>query len=222
VRFTAVAFDLDGTLYPDFRLFIRLIPFLFRGQRLLRAMNKARKQLRESGAYGGDFYELQARLMGEILKEEPEKVRERTERLIYRGWEPFFKKIKPFPHVRETLDAFRNEGIRMGLLSDFPAETKLENMELAGYWDAVVCSEQSGRLKPDPVPFLELARRMEKRPEEILYVGNSVSYDVKGARGAGMKTALIRRWKKRRAAAGGSGADFVFHDYRQLRDYVLD
>jgi hypothetical protein len=52
-----------------------------------------------------------------------------------------------------------------------------------------------------------------------------------------MKAALIRRflwnrrfpwnrgWKSRPAArsgAGGPGADLVFYDYRQLRDFVLD
>ena len=220
LRFPAVAFDLDGTLYPNFRLFVRLVPFLSKNQRLLRAMGVVRKRLRESSAYGGDFYELQARLMGEILGEPPEKVKEKTERLIYRGWEPYFKKIKLFSHVKETLDAFRREGIRMGLLSDFPPKAKLENLKLAGYWDAVICSEESGRLKPDPAPFLELARSMGKIPEEILYVGNSVSYDVNGARRVGMKTALIRR---RSSASGGETlADFVFKDYRQLQNYVLN
>ena len=220
MKFSALAFDLDGTLYPTYRLNLRLLPFLLKDQCLLRAMDKARRQLRESGAYGGDFYELQARLMGQILGEQPEKVREKIERLIYRGWEPFFKRIKPFPHVRETLDAFRKEGLKMGLLSDFPPVKKLENMKLAGYWDAVVCSELTGRLKPDPASFLELAGLMEIKPEEILYVGNSVPYDVEGARRVGMKTALIRsRWKKRPT---GHLADFVFYDYRQLRDYVLN
>jgi len=223
VKFAAVAFDLDGTLYPDSRLFARLIPFLVRNHRLIRAMGRTRTYLRKTGAYGGDFYELQARLMGEILGEPPEKVKEKTERLIYRGWEPFFKKIKLFPHVRETLDIFRKEGIRMGLLSDFPPETKLENLKLGGYWDAVLCSEESGRLKPDPLSFLELARKMETRPEQMIYVGNSVRYDVEGARQAGMKTALIRSgWKKRPViGSGGEEPDFLFYDYRQLRDYVL-
>ena len=217
MKFSAVAFDLDGTLYPNFRLYFRLIPFLFREQRLLRAFRKARIRLRRSGAYGGDFYELQARLMGEILNEIPERVRDRTEKLIYRGWEPLFKKIRLFPHVKETLDIFREKGIKMGLLSDFPPETKLENLRLTGYWDAVVCSEHSGRLKPDPVSFLELARKMGKNPEDILYVGNSVSYDVEGARRAGMKAALIRAGYRGRRGS----PDFVFYDYRKLRDYVL-
>jgi len=217
-KFSAVAFDLDGTLYPDFRLFFRLIPFSFKHYRLLRAMGKARARLRESGAYAGDFYELQARLMGEILGEKAEKVREKTDRLIYQGWLPLFRNIKLFPHLRETLDAFQDAGIRMGVLSDFPPEAKLKTMNLSRYWDVMLCSEESGRLKPDPLSFLELARKMGKQPEEILYVGNKLSYDVVGAHAAGMKAALILpKWKKSPAACGA----FVFSDYRQLRDFVL-
>ena len=219
MRHSAVAFDLDGTLYPAYRLNLRLLPFLLRNQRLLRAMNRARKHLRRTAAYEGEFYGLQARLMGEILNQDPQKVMEKNERLIYRGWEPFFKKIKLFPHLRETLDAFRKAGIQMGLLSDFPPEKKLENLALSDYWDLTLCSEQVGRLKPDPASFLELARRMGKEPQDILYVGNSVSYDVQGAQRAGMKAALIRpRWKRPPSTAEPV---FVFYDYRQLRDYVL-
>ena len=227
MKFTAVAFDLDGTLYPNYRLNIRLFPFLVREQRLLRALGKARNILRESylnqGAAeyktGGDFYDAQALIMEKILGQPAEKIKERTERLIYRGWEPYFKKIRLFSHVRETLDAFRGKGVKLGLLSDFPPEIKLKNLNISEYWDVVICSEQSGRLKPDKKPFLDLAARMGFPPEKILYVGNSFPYDVIGARDMGMKAAHIRpRWKKSPSSAK---ADFVFYDYRQLRDYVL-
>ncbi|MCL2374112.1 MAG: HAD family hydrolase [Treponema sp.] len=218
-KFSAVAFDLDGTLYPDFRLFCRLIPFSLRNHRLLGAMGKVRAYLRKSGAYEGDFYDLQARLMGEILNEAPDKIREKTDRLVYRGWEPLFRNIRLFPHARETLDAFRSAGIPMGLLSDFPPAKKLEYMNLAEYWDVALCSEAAGRLKPDPASFLDLAEKMGKNPQDMLYVGNKLGYDVKGAHAAGMKAALILpAWKKRPASPTPF---FVFSDYRQLRDYVL-
>ena len=226
MKFSAVAFDLDGTLYPNIRFYIRLVPFLLKEQRLLRALNGARQRLRETGGYGGDFYELQARLMAEVLGQPAGLVKERVERLIYRGWEPHFKKIRLFPHVKETLDAFRDNGVKMGLLSDFPPLAKLENLNLGKYWDAVLCSEQCGRLKPDPKPFMDLSARMAVRPEELLYVGNSLRYDVAGAFGAGMKTALVfPGWKKTPVFDAGENGrqspDFVFSDYRQLRDYVL-
>jgi len=211
----AVAFDLDGTLYPNYRLYVRLVPFILREHKLLRAMGKARDTLR-SAAHEGRFYDLQARFMAEILNDDPESVKDRTERLIYRGWEEFFKQIKLFPHVEETLEAFRSAGLKTALLSDFPPEIKLSHLGLADGWDAVLCSERAGRLKPAPESFRVLSQTLGVPPARILYVGNSVKYDVVGATGAGMKAALISR-RVRKAA----GADFVFSDYRQLRRFVL-
>ena len=236
MKFPTVAFDLDGTLYPDYCFNIRLFPFLLKGHRLLIAMGKARNHLREfdritrdttgkdsDKAPLEDFYELQAKLMGEILNIQMEEAKEMTERLIYRGWEPLFKKVRLFPYARETLQTFREKGIKLGLLSDFPPEIKLENLKINDFWHTAFSSEQTGHLKPDPAPFLELARRMETPPEQILYVGNSVPYDVVGANNVGMKTALIRpRWKKRPSfGAAASSPDFVFSDYRQLCEYVI-
>ena len=230
MKFPAVAFDLDGTLYPNYRLNLRLVPFILKEQRLLRAMGKARTQLRKSGGgTGGNFYKEQAKIMGEILGDSAEKVMEKTEKLIYRGWEDHFKKVRLFPHVIETLDALRKNGITLGLLSDFPPETKLKNLKIFEYWDVVVCSEQAGFLKPDTAAFLEIAKRMGTAPEKILYVGNSVSYDVAGAHKAGMKAALVRavpflpgREPPPSAAQNIRMAEFIFSDYRQLRDYVLN
>ena len=221
MKFSAVAFDLDGTLYPNFRLYARLLPFILKELRLLKAFGKTRTMMRKdfSVRSGENFYDAQARVLGKILRCSMEEARERTEKLIYRGWEPLFNKIRLFPHVLETLDAFRKEGIKLGLLSDFPPEVKLKNLNLGGFWDVIMCSEHTGHLKPDVKPFLDLAALMGRAPEQILYVGNSVPYDVKGSRRAGMKSAHIRsKWKK---FFSPGEADFVFYDYRQLRDYVL-
>jgi putative hydrolase of the HAD superfamily len=233
--FDGIAFDLDGTLYPNYRLYLRLIPFLLTGAPLLMAMGKARDALRRryaqgegagipaenAPAPGEDFYDLQARLMAEILGDDPGAVKERTERLIYRGWEPLFWKVAPFKWVRRTLEELRAGGYKLGLLSDFPPENKLIAMGLEGFWDARVCSETVGRLKPDPAPFLALAREMSLAPERLLYVGNSLAYDIIGAKNAGMAAALIvPPLKKRRPS--NSAADFVFSDYRQLSAYVLN
>jgi putative hydrolase of the HAD superfamily len=219
-----IAFDLDGTLYPNYRFYIRLIPFILKELPLLWAFGKARDVLRgkvkgkAAPVEGDGFYDAQARHMGAFLKKDMAFIKEQTERLIYRGWEPLFKKIKPFSHVRETLAAIRRGGLKMGLMSDFPPERKLEYMGLGGIWDAICCSEQVGRLKPAPEPFEELARVMGLKPERVLYVGNSLSYDVIGAKKAGMKAALICSPLRRK---GRAQADFVFHDYRQLDEYVL-
>jgi putative hydrolase of the HAD superfamily len=215
-----IAFDLDGTLYPNYRLSVRLAPFMLRHGKLLWAMSKARDILRAENPEGL-FYELQARIAAAFLKEEPRIVRERLERLIYRGWEPLFRRIKPYAHVRETLEALRRRGFRLGVLSDFPPAKKLEHLGLGGFWDAVLCSEDSGRLKPDPLPFLNLAASLELPPERILYVGNSQGYDIAGAKNAGMGTALIRLLPEINRSLRKK-ADFRFFDYRQLYQYVIN
>jgi putative hydrolase of the HAD superfamily len=224
---SAVAFDLDGTLYPNYRLNIRLLPFLFRHGPLLAAFAKARSIIRREqeqspGAVLPDFYDYQARLTAGLLHAPPEQIREKIDRLIYRGWERHFFKIKLIPHVREVLAELRAAGLKLGLLSDFPPETKLKNLGFADCWDAVLCSERAGAIKPALRPFAELAQALQCPPGQILYVGNSRSYDMDGARRAGMKTALFAGcFSGNRSAAGKTGADFTFRSYRQLRDFVL-
>ena len=219
------AFDLDGTLYPNYRLNIKLIPFILKEWRLLSAFRKARNIIRkeqEDPSYPREgFYRRQAEIAAKILSAAPGPLEEKIERLIYRGWEPLFKKIKLFKGAAQTLAALREAGLKMGLLSDFPPEKKLENLNISGLWDAVLCSERCGALKPHPSSFTELAAAMGLPPEKILYVGNSHPYDVAGAKRAGMKTALI----KSPLSPGGRKkprADFIFSDYRQLYDFMIN
>jgi len=232
----AAAFDLDGTLYPNYSLDIRLLPFLFRHGRFLLAFGRARDIIRREQAQAElalqaepalaqtassmpDFYERQARLVADQLKAGKEEIRERIDRLIYRGWEPFFLKIKLFPHVKEVLTEMKAAGLKLGLLSDFPPATKLEYLGLSNFWDTALCTEKIGALKPAARPFQELARALNCAPEQIIYVGNSRRYDVEGAKRAGMKAALLTAG--RFPFSAGSRADFTFRNYRQFRNYML-
>jgi len=222
---SAVAFDLDGTLYPNYRLNLRLLPFLFRHCRFMLAFGRARDIIRQEQAALAvqqpsriDFYERQAQLVAEQIKAKKEEIREKIDRLIYRGWEPFFLKIKPFPHVKELLGELKAAGMKLGLLSDFPPETKLEYLGLSSLWDTVLCTESIGALKPAAMPFEELAKALGCQPGQILYVGNSRRYDVEGAKRAGLKAALLNIGLP---VITGIRADFTFRDYRQLRNFML-
>jgi putative hydrolase of the HAD superfamily len=222
-----VGFDLDGTLYANYKLNIRLIPFALREFPLALAFFKVRNGLHIQAAKGvsvsGNFYDAQAALIAGALGCEPAALRDKLDRLIYRGWEKAFAHIRPFPHVAETLAAFRAAGLRLGLLSDFPPDRKLSLLGLADFFDAAFSTESMGTLKPGPAPFCALASKLGLAPEEILYVGNSPRYDIAGAKRAGMKAALIRRGALSTGIARSRGTrpDFVFASYRQLRRFVL-
>jgi len=227
-----VAFDLDGTLYPNYRLNTIILPFVLKEWRLIAAFGRARNiirkeqkintqnnaQLSQTSTLMDDFYTYQAEITAKILSVEPKQLKEKIDRMIYRGWEPLFKKVKLFKGVHETLTALQKAGYKLGLLSDFPPEVKLENLGLSGYWDVIHCSERCGALKPHPLSFIKLADAMSLPPENILYVGNSHAYDVLGAAGAGMKTAWI---KPVLGAKKKPDPDFSFTNYRQFNSYML-
>jgi putative hydrolase of the HAD superfamily len=221
----AVAFDLDGTLYPNYRLYRRLVFFSLRNPRFFSAFISARHKLhnpdRESAA-GVSFYDEQASLMAEILGRKTEEVKEKVETLIYRGWEQLFTRIKPFPQVRDTLESFRRAGLKLAVLSDFPPERKIPMLGLDGLFDCILSTEETGALKPSVTPFAALSQSLNLESREILYVGNSSRYDVAGAKLAGMKTALIKRSILSTGYSRNTGgADLVFRNYHQLHELVL-
>ena len=43
---SAIAFDIDGTLYPSWRFNLRIIPFLLKHFNFMSAFNKTRKDIR--------------------------------------------------------------------------------------------------------------------------------------------------------------------------------
>jgi putative hydrolase of the HAD superfamily len=225
IPFDAAAFDLDGTLYPNYRLYILLIPFILKEHRLLRALGTARKRMRTNAVHAGsDFYDTQAGIMGEILHIDRKTVKEQTEQRIYRGWEGLFTRIKLYPQVIQCLTRLKNARLKLGILSDFPLEAKLKNLGLSGFFDAAVCSETVGALKPHPAPFLALAQALACPPDRILYVGNSPAYDIAGAKNAGMSAALISPFfkkSKKNKKNQRDNADFIFSRYQKLCDYVL-
>jgi putative hydrolase of the HAD superfamily len=235
-KFDAIAFDIDGTLYPNYRFYYRLIPFVIRHFRLLSAFSKSRKILRRE-SHSESFYDAQARIAAGLLRKNPAFIKEKFEHLIYQSWQSHFKGLKMYPYVRETIENLRSAGYKTGVLSDFPVKNKLKSMNLEGIWDAELCSEQIGELKPALKAFQCLAEALSCPPERVLYVGNSVSYDVIGAKNAGMKAALIRgcaifppKETPQKEVLPGvpaskkrfGGADFVFQDYRQLECFVLN
>ena len=224
MRFDAVAFDLDGTLYPAHRLYALAFPLMLPKARRLAAFNSARRRIRTLGsnpayrrappADGEAFRSLQARLVGESLGLGPAEARAMIDRDFYREVEELFSRVRPFDGLIPTLDAFARAGLRLALLSDLPPERKLELLGLTGRFESSLCSEDSGFLKPAPEPFAMLASRLCMPAHRILYVGNSPRIDVAGAKAAGMSSAVVSR---RRVA----GADLSFRDWRKLVDFAL-
>lgn len=211
----AVAFDVDGTLYPNYRMYFNSLAFGLRKPHLIYHFSAVRSLIRRIRPIH-DFRRLQAELLAERMRISSDEAYDLIEHWVYSRWESSLSRIRPFRHVREMLAELKAAGLKLGVVSDYPVVKKLVYLDLGIEWHCAFSSEETGYLKPNPEPFMEMARRLETPPDRILYVGNSYQYDVLGARGVGMQTAHL---SARRVP--GSMADITFSDFRQLTDGVL-
>ncbi len=216
-----IAFDIDGTLYPAYRLNVRIVGHFFANALHFLHFGLIRRQLRRTAPLG-DLFEYQARLLGERIKMSSGEAMKLLDDMAYTGLAKYFKTIKPFKDVPETFAKLKEAGYRLALLSDFPPEQKGDLWGLKPYCEKILSTEKIGALKPSKYPFGVLAMELGVKPEEILYVGNNVKYDVYGAKNAGMKTAYLEPLWRRILHRPLKAADISFGNYRQFQKIALE
>jgi len=104
------------------------------------------------------------------------------------------KYYAPFPGALELLATLRARGKRLGLITNGFAETHYEKIALLGLehaFDAVVCADEVGMVKPDPRIFLHACELLGTSPARSAMVGDRYFRDIVGAREAGLLTVYL-------------------------------
>jgi putative hydrolase of the HAD superfamily len=83
----------------------------------------------------------------------------------------------------------------------------------------VVVSGDHAYRKPDPRLFAAALAALGVRADQAVYVGNDMYHDVFGAQQAGMR-AIFRPTQFGKHEHADVVADYVIHDFAQLRDAV--
>jgi putative hydrolase of the HAD superfamily len=93
------------------------------------------------------------------------------------------------PGVVEALGRLRASGLALAVVAnwDYGLHGHLERHGLAGWFDAVVTSAETGAKKPDPRPFLVALERLGVDPGRAVHVGDYPPHDEVGARAAGLR-----------------------------------
>jgi putative hydrolase of the HAD superfamily len=134
----------------------------------------------------------QYRLLSQGDKRGYEDTREYYHELIYDKL--FSLTPKATTEVRSTIRALRDRGYMLGILTEFPYETKLERLGLRQSDFAIIINlEDYGILKPRKECFSILIKKSRLKPEEIVYVGDRLDTDVIGANGSGIKSCIISK-----------------------------
>jgi putative hydrolase of the HAD superfamily len=102
-----------------------------------------------------------------------------------------------FSIVRDAVSIDDPKAARpIGIVTNGPAEVQRAKLELLGIdrlVDFVLVSEEFGVAKPDPKIFREALRLAGVKPVEAIFVGDSVEFDMAGARAADIPTIWVNR-----------------------------
>jgi HAD superfamily hydrolase (TIGR01509 family) len=180
MRIKAVIFDLDGTITQPF--------FDFDAIR------------REMG------FEPDAGPILELMEKMTPQQREDAERILLSHEEKAVAESTLNPGARETLDALRQMGIRIGILTRNKRDNVFAVADKHGLkFDAVVGREE-GPVKPDAFGVEYLCRQFGVKPQETLVVGDYL-FDLLCAKAAGAVSVLLKNHTK--ADEFTKHADFV-------------
>ena len=102
--------------------------------------------------------------------------------------------LRPRPDALTTLQRLRQEGFKIGLLSNCSIEIPIVWPEtpLVELFDAAIFSSREGIKKPAPQIYQLACDRLGVVPEACLYVADGENYELTGAAKVGLRPVLIR------------------------------
>jgi len=110
--------------------------------------------------------------------------------------ETVLRKSVVYRDAVSELPRLKEHGYRLGIISDEDmrvVEGVLKNSGLYGVFDMVIVSDRARGYKYRGGPFKDASRVTMLEPNQILYVGDSLTRDVAPAKQAGLRTVLIAR-----------------------------
>ncbi len=124
---------------------------------------------------------------------------------------------RPYPHVRDTLEALRSRGYATAVCTNKPqraAEAVLSNLKLAQFFDAVAGGDRFPEKKPDPRHLLRVVALLGAEARRAAMVGDNEN-DASAARAAGFPV-LLMRYGYAQTDPETLGADALLDEFADL------
>jgi phosphoglycolate phosphatase len=187
-RVDSVLFDLDGTLLDTINDLGEA------ANRMLAELARPQRSLEEIRSFVGQgIPHLVKRCMTEGTEASEAEIDAAIAAFRRHYAEVNGTRSRVYPGVVETLDAMRQRGLRLAVVTN-KAEPftlpLLENMGLSGFFSAVVCGDTLPVRKPDPEVLRHACRLLGTETDRALMIGDSVN-DAQAARGAGIPVLLV-------------------------------
>lgn len=195
-----VVFDVDGTLYRQRPLRLRmardilLFTLLKRDVNVIAVLAKyrhIRERLADEQAI--DFERALITQTATATANSPDKVRSIVSEWVERRPLRYLAACR-YPGLSQLFAGLRRSGKSIGILSDYPAEAKLEALGLTANHIVFAGDESIGLLKPHPRGLESLIAAAGVKPHETVVIGDRVDRDGLVAQRVGAQ-ALIRSSK---------------------------
>lgn len=121
------------------------------------------------------------------------KLRNTSEELIYLI-DPKRDNVKVRPNAYEVLKELNNRGYKLGLISNTITNRVKElmlNNGLSEFMEFELYSHKELIRKPNKEIFQKAVNKINLKPEECVYVGDTIDKDVNGAKNAGFAEAIL-------------------------------
>jgi phosphoglycolate phosphatase/putative hydrolase of the HAD superfamily len=200
-----VLFDLDGTLYhqPPLRVLmaaeLALRPWLQRRPtavprlwHALRVFREVREELRSHSPADGSLEERQYSAAASRAGVPVQFMRDAVREWIFERPLPYVHAVRR-RDARAVFERLRDDGVSVGVFSDYPVRDKLQALGLDDLVSVQLCATDAdvNAFKPHPRGFLVACERWQVGPSDVVYVGDRVEVDASGAAAAGMPCVII-------------------------------
>jgi len=188
----SVVFDLDGTLYDNKGLPMKLIMGDIWNMFILSAERKARKVI--MGKDFGTEAEVYEALFKQMVAVKKNLTVEKARRWYEEKYMPLQVSVLQIyfqarPLVIELLEALHAREIKVVLYSDYGhASEKLQALGIpCELFDVIVSAPELGGLKPSRQSMERLMAKYDLQPESMLYVGDREDTDGESAKPFGIR-----------------------------------
>jgi len=143
-------------------------------------------------------------------------------------WEVTYYHRELRPGVLQMLQTLRDRGYRLGVISNtsslYSVFNVLEAYGIRDFFQDVTLSSVTGYRKPHPGIFQISLREMRAKAESCVYVGDTVSRDIIGAKRMGFGKAVqipsFLTAKKDAAVGDADRPDLIIRDFSELVTFL--
>ncbi len=195
--YSAVLFDLDGTLGDRPSAVRRWAEEFYFSQPGLMAQIEREGAVNQIIEWDAGGHVFAPELFTKLVETWP-YVRESADELVQWHASHYPAAFKPERTMSQTIARMMRVGIDWGVVTDGPPfqRDKLVALGLEKIAGCVVISGEFGKSKPDPAIFEEALNRLGYTADEAVFVGDSPTADIEGARRASIDTAWLSHGRK--------------------------